>query len=153
MQKRLILALLALSSLPLQAQDAPPPATGTTASRADLPMILLFTPHGDPKQKDDPNLLVANALTRAIIFAGQHRLFTYRADNPNVKRALTERRLSPAELAKPELTPETRHTLARIYGAQYTLQLSATKVPEGIKTSAQFQVFANADRSAGIAGS
>ncbi len=139
MQKRLILALLALSSLPLQAQDAPPPATGTTASRADLPMILLFTPHGDPKQKDDPNLLVANALTRAIIFAGQHRLFTYRADNPNVKRALTERRLSPADLAKPELTPETRHTLARIYGAQYTLQLSATKVPEGIKTSTQFE--------------
>ena len=138
-KKRLILALLALSPLALQAQDAPPPAVNSAAARADLPLILLFTPSLDPKQKDEPNLLVSNALLQTIIDSGQYQVYTYRPDNALVRRALAEKRLTPGELAAAELTLETRHKLARIYSAAYILKVSAAKVPEGIKTSTQFE--------------
>jgi len=138
-QKRIILALLALSSLPLHAQDAPPPSTETAESRAGLPLILLFLPDIDPKQKDNPNLLVANALRENIIKSGQYRIIAYRPDNPLVKRAIAEKTLAPSDLAAAEMTSQTRHAIARIFNARFALKVASSKTDDGIKTATTFE--------------
>jgi Tfp pilus assembly protein PilF len=130
------LCLLPLpSSLPALAQEAPPPAAAGFTAQDELPLILLFVPQADIRAKDDPNLLVTNALKTNITESGKFRIRTFTPDAPSVKRALADKMLRPADLAETPLSQETRRTLARVMGAQCILAVTTTKTPDGLKTS------------------
>lgn len=115
-----------------RAQDPPP------ISREALPLLVLFprTSAVASKPGEDPDRALFEAVRERLVRSNRFRVLTYSPGHPLVKRALTERTLSAAELASEPLPIETRHRVARLLGATYILAITASRTVAGLQTEA-----------------
>ncbi|MCS6776365.1 MAG: hypothetical protein RMJ43_05475 [Chloroherpetonaceae bacterium] len=108
-------------------------------SRETLPLLVLFprTSAVASRSREDPDRALFEAVRERLVRSNRFRVLTYSPGHPLIKRALTERTLSAAELASEPLPAEARHRVARLLGATYILAITASRTSAGLQTGAQ----------------